>query len=74
MSPRTTDLVSGVAMTGAFLLLAWVIAIGPEDRKPAANRLYARMRTRQGRRVVAALIVVMALAILVLHIVKFQAE
>ena len=61
-------------MTGAMLLLAWVIAIGPEDRKPAANRLYAWMRSRHGRRIVAAIVAVMALAILALHILKFQAE
>jgi hypothetical protein len=74
MSPRATGLFAGVAMAGALILLAWVIAIGPEDRNPSTNRLHAWMRSRGGRRAVAAVVVLMALAILVLHLVKFSAE
>jgi hypothetical protein len=74
MSARIADLVAGFAFAGAFLLLAWIAAIGPEDRNPSRNGFYAQMRSRSGRRTVAAIIAVMAIGILILHIVKFLAE
>ena len=74
MSPRATDLVSGVAMAFAMLMLAWVTAIAPEDRSPSSNRAYAWMRSRRGRRIVAAVMAAMGVAILVLHLVQFSAE
>ena len=74
MSPRATDLFSGVTIAFALLMIAWVTAIGREDRNPSANRTYAWMRSRRGRRTVGAVMALMALAILVLHIVQFAAE
>jgi hypothetical protein len=74
MSPRVPQLISGVGIAGAMFLLAWVIAIGPEDRNPPANRLYAAMRSHRGRRIVAAIIGLCGLTILVLHLVKFLSE
>lgn len=71
---RVVDLITGFGFAGALLLVAWVIAIGPEDRNPSSNRLYARMRSRNGRRVVAAIIAALALAILALHIIQFSTE
>ena len=74
MSPRATDLFSGAAIAFAMLMLAWVTLIAPEDRNPSANRLYAWMRSPRGRRIVAAIMAVMALIILALHIFNFAAE
>lgn len=74
MSPRATDLVSGVAMAFAMLMLAWVTAIAPEDRFPSTNSVLVWMRSRRGRRIVGGIMAAMALAILAIHIVQFSAE
>ena len=71
---RTVDLVAGIGIAGTLLLLAWVTLVAAEDRVPSTNRFYAGMRSRNGRRIIAALVAVMALIVLVIHILKFAAE
>ena len=74
MSPRVTDLVSGIAIAFAMLMLAWVTVIAPEDRFPSTNSVLVWMRSRRGRRIVGGIMAAMALAILLLHIIQFAAE
>ena len=71
---RIIQLASGVLIAVVMLALAYVTAIAPEDRVPSTSPVRAWMRTRSGRRVVAALIAAFGLVILAIHILKFAAE
>lgn len=71
---RIIQLASGVLIAVVMLALAYVTAIAPEDRVPSTSPVLTWMRSRSGRRVVAALFAAFGLVILAVHILKFAAE